>query len=84
MCKREFDVAVPAKPLFYKRYVDDAYLRRKKNIRGMFFEDLKYYHQNIKLTVEVNSLRFLDTELIRKRRSILTQVFNKPNKFPVY
>ena len=54
MCKMEFDVVVPAKPLFYKRYADDAYVHRKTNIRDMLFEDLKSYHQNIKLTVEVN------------------------------
>ena len=54
MCKMEFDVVAPAKPLFCKRYVDDAYVHRKKNIRDMLFEDLKSYHQNIKLTVEVN------------------------------
>ena len=54
MCKMEFDVAAPVKPLFYKCYVDDAYLHRKKNIRDMLFEDFKSYHQNIKLTVEVN------------------------------
>ena len=30
MCKMELDVVVAAKPIFYKRYVDDTYLRRKK------------------------------------------------------
>ena len=31
MCKMELDVIVPAKPIFYKRYVNDVYLRRNKN-----------------------------------------------------
>ena len=30
MCKMEFDVVVPAKPIFYKRYVNDTYVGRKK------------------------------------------------------
>ena len=82
MCKMEFDEFVPAKPLFYKRYVDDTYVLRRKSIRRMLFKDLNSYHQNIKLTVEVNPSNFLDTELMREKRSILTQVFNKPHKFP--
>ena len=30
MCKMEEDVVVTAKPIFYKRYVDNTYIRRKK------------------------------------------------------
>ena len=30
MYKMKEDVVVPAKPIFYKRYVDDTYKRRKK------------------------------------------------------
>ena len=36
------------------------------------------------LKVEVNPLKLLDTEHIWEKRSILTQVFNKLNKFPVH
>ena len=32
VCKIEEDVVVPAKPIFYKRYVDDTYKRRKKKV----------------------------------------------------
>ena len=32
MCKMGEDVVVPAKPTFYKRYADDTYIRRKKNV----------------------------------------------------
>ena len=31
VCKMEEDIVAPSKPLFYKRYVDDTYVRRKKN-----------------------------------------------------
>ena len=30
MCEMELDAVVPAKPIFYKCYVDDTYMRRKK------------------------------------------------------
>ena len=35
MCEMEIDVVVPTKPLLYKRYVDDTYVPRKKNIRDI-------------------------------------------------
>ena len=54
MCKMEDDVVGPIKPLFYKRYVDDTYLRRKKNTEDELFEKLNTYHDNIKLTIEEN------------------------------
>ena len=77
----------PTKPLFYKCYIGDTYryiyIPRKKNIRDTFLEDLNSYHQNIKLTMEVNSSTFFDTELIREKGSILMQVFNKSHKFPM-
>ena len=74
----KWNVVVSAKPLFY------TFVHRKKNFRDMCFEDLSSYHQNIKLTVAVNPLQFLDTELIGEKEYISTQVFNKPNKFPVH
>ena len=39
MCKMEDDVVTPLKPIFYKRYVDDTYLR-KKNATDELFEKL--------------------------------------------
>ena len=61
----KLDVEVPRKPLFYKSYLDDTYVYRKKNTRDKLFNELNSYHQNIKLTVVVNPSEFLDTELIR-------------------
>ena len=60
MCKMEFDKVIPAKPLFYKRYVDDRYVRKKKDIRVMLLKDLNAYHQNVNLKVKVNPSKFLD------------------------
>ena len=50
--------------VFYKRYLDDTYVRRKKNIRDILFKNFNSYHQNLKITVEVNPSEFLDTELL--------------------
>ena len=44
MCKMEDDVVAPLKPKFYKRYVDDTYVRRKKNTTDELFEKLNTYH----------------------------------------
>ena len=56
MCKMEDDVVVPIKPIFYKRYVDDTYIRRKKNTKNELFENLNTYHDNIKFTIKENPL----------------------------
>ena len=66
MCKMEFDVVVPGKPIFYKRYVDDTYVRRKKNDVDKLFEELNSYNENTKLTLEVNPTKFLDIEKVRE------------------
>ena len=50
VCKMEEDIVAPSKPLFYKRYVDDTYVRRKKNETDELYNALNSYHQNIKLT----------------------------------
>ena len=40
MCKTEEDVVVPTKPIFDKSYVDDTYIRRKKNINDELFQKM--------------------------------------------
>ena len=80
----EEDVVVPAKPIFYKRYVDETYIRRKKNVNDELFQNLNCYHTNIKLNLEENPRKFLDTKIIRKNNTISTQVFTKLTKFPVH
>ena len=51
-------------PHSYERYVDDTYIRKKKNKPNSLFEKLNSYRQNIKLTVEKNPKKFLDTKII--------------------
>ena len=65
----EDDVVAPIKPLFYKRHVDDTYVRRTKNTRDELFEKLNTCHNNIKLTIEENPTKFLDTEIVIQRKN---------------
>ena len=37
--KMEEDIVAPIKPHFYKRYVDDTYIRRKKNKADSFLRN---------------------------------------------
>ena len=48
------DIVAPIKPHFYKRYVYDKYIWRKKNEWLNLFEKLNSYHRNIELTIENN------------------------------
>ena len=80
----EEDIVIPADPTFYKRYVDDTYVRRKKHETDKLFIDLKSYHEIIKLTLEINRDKFLGTEIIRTDRGIKTQVYNKTKNLPVH
>ena len=84
VCKMEKDIIILANPIFYKRYVDDTYVRRKKHETDKLFIDLNSYHENIKLTLEINPNKFLDTEIIRTNQGIKTQVYNKAKKLPVH
>ena len=47
MCKMEDDAVAPLKLIFYKWYVDDTFVRRKKNATDELFEKLNTYHDNI-------------------------------------
>ena len=59
MILTENDVVKPLKSLFYKRYVDGIYNGREKNIILISYN----YHPNIKLMIEIEVKKFLDTEI---------------------
>ena len=59
------------------------YIRRKKNKLDSLFEKLNSYHPNIKLTVEKNPTKFLDTKIIRRGCERETKIYNKSKKLPV-
>ena len=68
----EEDIVAPSKPLFYKRYVDDTYVRRKKNETDELYNALNSYHQIIKLTLEQDATKIVDTEIIQSKSKITT------------
>ena len=74
----------PLKPIFYKPYVDDTYIKRKRNESDTLFDALNSYHPNIKFTLEQNPKRFLDTQIIKENNGIKTQVFVKKSMYPVH
>ena len=62
MVKIENDIVMPHKPAFYKRYVDDIINRRKKHEEYLLFKKLNNCHPKVKLKIEVNPPKFLDTK----------------------
>ena len=60
--KMENDVVIPSKPIFYCRFIEDIYSRQKLG-DNVLFDWLSNYHSSIKLSIEVNPSRFLDTKL---------------------
>ena len=65
VCKMEENIVAPLKPLFYKRYVDGTYVRRKKNETDELYNALNLHHQNIKLILELDPTKFLDTDFLK-------------------
>ena len=63
MAKLERDIVDPAKPILYKRYVDDVFTRKKKNVDDTLINKLNSYHKSIHFTVEKNLTKFLDTKI---------------------
>ena len=85
MVKMEIETVRPLKPLFYSRYVEDIYNRRKKDEFDKVFHALNNYHENVKLTIEINPSKFLDTQLINiEGKYIITKVYRKESKIPIH
>ena len=84
MIKMENEIVIPTKPIFYRRYVDDIYCRRKKIIEDSLFKALNSYHKNIKLTTEINPIKFLNTHLHNKDGTYVTKVYRKKAKIPAH
>ena len=80
MIKMGNDV-IPSKPIFYPRFADDIYSRLKLG-DNVFFDQLNNYHPNIKLTIEVNSSKLLDTKLTNINGTSKFNVYQKKTKLP--
>ena len=75
----ENDVVIPSKPIFYCRFFDDIYSRRKLG-DNVLFDQLNSYHPNIKLYIEVNPSKFLDTKLANINGTYKFNVYRKNTK----
>ena len=80
----EIAIAIPQKPLFYRRYVDDVYNRRKKFKQDELFEKLNNYRPKILLTIEVSPTKFLDTSLNLNNGIYDFKVYRKTTKQPTH
>ena len=81
MVRTDNEVVKAMNPSFYKRFVDDIYSRINKFQQDVLFEALNNFHPNIKLTIEVNPEKFLDTKIIFNNEGVVTtQVYQKENK----
>ena len=79
--KMESDVVIPSKPIFYRRFVDDIYNRRKLG-DNVLSDRLNIYHPNIKLPIEENPSTFLDTKLTNINGAYKFNFYRKSTKLP--
>ena len=63
---------IHSKPLFPKH--DDMYDRRKQNKSDELYNTLNLYHQNVKLTIELNQTKFVVTEIIRSNSKVYKNI----------
>ena len=83
MIQVETDVGVPIRPISHKRYENDIYNWRQKYTCDMLYDAIKNYHPKIKLTIETNPQRDLDTEITHINGAIETRVHRKKTKLPI-
>ena len=62
--------------------MDDIYNRCQKNTVDKLYDGLNNYHLKVRLTIETNPLRFLDTEIIHNNSMIEARVHRKKTKLP--
>ena len=83
MIRMETDVATSIRPISYKRYVDNIYNWRQKYTCDVLYDAIKNYHPKIKLTIETNPQRVLDTEITHINGAIEISVHRKKTKLPI-
>ena len=80
--KMELDVVKPLKAKLDKCYVADIYSKWIRNQPCKLFKKLNNSHLNLKLTMQVNPSKFLDTEIMIKNGIIETSVLVEESKIP--
>ena len=79
--RTENEVVKPINLPFYERFVDGIYSKRNKSRLDVLFETLNNFYPNIKLTIEVNPVEFLNTKVILNNEGVITtQIYRKENK----
>ena len=72
------------KAVFYKRYIDNTYAKRKRDETDKLFDVLNSYYPNIKLIVEENPTKILNTKITRENRKRKNNSISpKKPKYPV-
>ena len=79
----ENNIVILHEPIFYRRYADDIKNRRNKHEEDLLFKKIDNYHPKIKLTIEINPPKFLDTEIIILNNEVATSVHRKESELPV-
>ena len=77
------DVVIPSQPIFCRRFVEDMYSRQELG-DNVLFDRLNSYHPNIKLTIEVNPSKFLDTKLTNINGTYKFNVYRKAQSYLHY
>ena len=74
MVKMEINIVIPHRPIFYKRYVHVIINHRKNHEEDLLFMKLNNYHPKIKLTIEINPPKILDTEIIISNNEVVISI----------
>ena len=86
MVKMENDIVIPSNivipsTIFYRRFLDDICSRLKLG-DNVLLDRLNNYHPNVKLNIEVNPSKFLDTKLTNINGAYKFNVYRKNTKLP--
>ena len=81
-CAMGGPLSVTFSDIFMIKMENDNSNRWKKNIEDTLFKALNSYHKNIKLTIEINPIKFLDTHLHNKDGTYVAKVHTKEAKIP--
>ena len=75
------DVLNSTNHLFCKRFLDNIYSKPNISQPDVLFEALNSFHPNIKLIIDINPVKLLDTKIILNNEGVATtQVYQKENK----
>ena len=77
--KIEKDVVKPSKPIFYHRFADDIYSRRKLG-DNFLFDWLNSYDLNIEFAIQINTSKLLDTKITNINGTCKFNVYPKSTK----